>query len=615
MAVNDVVIRIGGESGEGIVTIGEVFVRIAAFSGLEVYTFRTFPSEIRGGNVFFQARVADKAVLSHGDRINVLVALNQQSYDENIAELDSTGVLIYDPDRVDPIHSYGIHSRYPVPCAQLAQDIDFARGANLVVIGALVKLMGLELEKARDIVERRLGYYVDLLPKNLEALETGFTYARKKFLHRPCVYLEPPDTGTKDRLVMTGNQALAVGALASGCRFFAGYPITPATEIMEYLAGELPRMGGTLVQAEDEIAAINMAIGASFAGAPSLTATSGPGLSLMIEALGLASMAEIPVVIVDVQRAGPSTGMPTKTSQGDLYLAFYAGNDEPPRFVLAPSSVEDCFFQMINAFSLAEHYQMPAIVLIDQALAPRVETWHDPFRSVRKPPSERLIADLKKKGVAFKRYRITDTGISPMSIPGMRGGEYTADGLEHDENGKPDHSPYLHEAMMDKRWRKVDDAREAVFRLENAVERWGDRDAAIGIMGWGSTLGPVKEAMVRAQADGYKVEALFPKILFPMPDNRIRRFIRGRRAIIIPELNVLGQFARVVEHRYTHELVRDKIDIISLNKYQGLPFTPSEIYDEIVQVTDALMRRVRMVPSQRVGQATLKYANGDSPTP
>ena len=462
------------------------------------------------------------------------------------------------------------------------------------------------MDRAREVVERRLGGYKELLPKNLESLEAGYKYAYKKFVHRPSVYLEPPEGASIDKLVMTGNQALAVGALASGCRFFAGYPITPATEIMEFLAAELPRMGGTLIQAEDEIAAINMVMGASFAGAPALTSTSGPGLALMIEGLGLASMAEVPVVIVDVQRAGPATGMPTKTSQGDLYLAFYAGNDEPPRFVLAPSSVEDCFVQMINAFNLAEAYQMPSIVLIDQALAPRVETWRNPFPDGQWPIIRRTVADLSKKGAGFKRYRITENGVSPMSIPGMRGGEYTADGLEHDERGKPDHSPKVHEAMMDKRWRKVDDAREAVFGLESAVERWGDRDAAIGIMGWGSTLGPVKEAMARAQADGFRVEALFPKVLFPMPDNRIRRFIRGRRAIIIPELNVLGQFARVVEHRYTHDLVRDKVDIVSLNKYQGLPFSPSEIYNEIVRVADALTRRVRTVPSQKVGLSSVQ---------
>jgi len=371
------------------------------------------------------------------------------------------------------------------------------------------------------------------------------------------------------------------------------------------LATELPRVNGALVQAEDEIAAINMIIGASFAGAPAMTATSGPGLALMIEALGLSSMAEIPIVVVDVQRAGPSTGMPTKTAQGDLYLGFYAGNDEPPRFVIAPSSVEDCFYQMINAFNMAERYQMPVIVLSDQALAPRVETC-PPFALDQVRLWKRQMAD-PGAGNHFERYSVTRTGVSPMTVPGMGGGQYVAEGLEHNEKGNPDDSPQMHETMMEKRWRKVDSARHDVFSLDNAVEEWGDRDAAIGIIGWGSSLGPVKEAMVRAQAAGYRVAALFPKILFPMPDVRISRFIKGRRVIIIPELNMLGQLGRVVEHRYTHQIVRDAVDIISLNKYQGLPFRPVEIFDEIVQVTEALTRRAKMAPAQKVGQPSLRY--------
>ncbi len=205
------------------------------------------------------------------------------------------------------------------------------------MIGAMVQLMGLPFSRAEQVVKRRLGRYPDLLPKNLESLAAGYDYALQQFTQRPPSYLVPPEGETEDRLVMTGNQAIAVGALAAGCRFYAGYPITPATDLMEFLAAELPKAGGALVQAEDEIAAINMIIGASFAGLPSMTATSGPGLSLMVEALGLADMTEVPIVVVDVQRAGPSTGMPTKTAQGDLYLAFYAGNDEAPRFVITPT--------------------------------------------------------------------------------------------------------------------------------------------------------------------------------------------------------------------------------------------------------------------------------------
>jgi 2-oxoglutarate ferredoxin oxidoreductase subunit alpha len=605
MQVNDIVIRIGGESGEGIVTIGDILVRTAAFSGLEIYTFRTFPAEILRGQVLYQARIADKPVLSQGDMVNVLVSLNQRGYDEHVGELYPGCVVVYDSSNVQ-VPEKNDYVQYAVPISELAASVDFSRGKNLIMIGVLAELLGLPLDKVRQIVERRLGRHKEALPKNLECLELGWNYSQSTFeTKRPPVRLEPPTVEPEEKLVITGNQALALGAIAAGCRFSAGYPITPATDLMEFLAKELPRVGGTLVQAEDEIAAINMIVGASFAGVPSMTATSGPGLSLMIETLGLSSMTEVPIVVVDVQRAGPATGMPTKTAQGDMYLAFYAGNDEPPRFVLAPSSVEDCFYQMINAFTLAERYQMPAIVLTDQALAPRIETC--PLFSLDGIDiGHREIADLSDEK-PFKRYLLTETGVSPMTVPGMPGGYYTAEGLEHNEKGHPNYSPEIHEAMMDKRWHKVDIARQDVFKLENAVERWGDKDAAIGIIGWGSSLGPVKEAMERAQQDGYKVAALFPKILFPMPDVRIRRFIKGRRAVIIPELNWLGQLGRIIEHRYTHEIVRDSVDIISLNKYQGLPFSPTEIYDEIVQVADALTRRIRMLPSQKVGRETIQY--------
>jgi 2-oxoglutarate ferredoxin oxidoreductase subunit alpha len=309
----------------------------------------------------------------------------------------------------------------------------------------------------------------------------------------------------------------------------------------------------------------------------------------MIEALGLASMTEIPLVLVDVQRAGPATGMPTKTAQGDLYLALYAGNDDAPRFVIAPSSVEDCFYQIINAFNLAERYQMPVVVLSDQALAPRVETCSR-FRLDEVKVVERETPDIDGDD-AYQRYKITETGVSPMAIPGTKGGHYTSEGLEHNELGNPNYTPQMHQAMMEKRRRKVDTARQQLTLWPNVVEEWGDDDAAIAIMGWGSALGPVQEAMARAQAAGHKVAALFPKVLLPMPDLQIRRFMRGRRAIIIPELNQRGQFARVIEHRYSHELIRDNIEVVSLTKYQGLPFRPVEIFDKIVEVAQMLTVR------------------------
>jgi 2-oxoglutarate ferredoxin oxidoreductase subunit alpha len=420
------------------------------------------------------------------------------------------------------------------------------------------------------------------LPLNLESLRLGRQYVQEHYPERPPYYLEPPTEETEPRLVMTGNQATALGALAAGCRFYSGYPITPATSIMEFLSKELPRLDGTLVQAEDEIAAITMALGASYGGVKSMTATSGPGLALMIEAIGHASMTEIPVVIVDVQRAGPSTGMPTKTAQGDLFMALYASSDEAPRFVIAPDSVEDCFYQMVNAFNLSEKYQMPVIVLTDQAMSGRVETMRmiDPSGiTIVDRLKPHLDGDGRENG--YKRYALTEDGVSPMAIPGMRGGHYVAEGLEHNEYGAPNYTPEMHRAMMEKRYRKVESARREL-RGWNVVDEWGDPDAEIGIIGWGSTKGTVREAMARAMQEGVRVGALFPAMLLPMPDEEIRAFLANKRAVIVPEMNYRGMFGDVITHRYN-------VPVRHVNKYDGLPFKVREIYDAIMTAADDLV--------------------------
>jgi 2-oxoglutarate ferredoxin oxidoreductase subunit alpha len=384
---------------------------------------------------------------------------------------------------------------------------------------------------------------------------------------------------------MTGNQATTLGALAAGCRFYSGYPITPATSIMEFMSTELPKMGGTLIQAEDEIAAITMAIGASFGGVKSMTATSGPGLSLMIEAIGHASMTEVPVVVVDVQRAGPSTGMPTKTAQGDLFMALYAANDEAPRFVIAPDSVEDCFYQMVNAFNLAEKYQLPVIVLTDQAMSERVETIR-PIDLSQVEVLDRLTPELEgdHSGNGYKRYALTEDGISPMAIPGMRGGHYVAEGLEHNEYGAPNYTPEMHSAMMEKRYRKVETARREL-RNWNVVDVWGDPGAEIGVIGWGSTKGTVREAMAQAMQEGVRVAALYPEMLLPMPDEEIRAFLANKRAVIVPELNYRGMFGDVIAHRYN-------VKVNHVTKYDGLPFKVQDIYEAITEAADALISGV-----------------------
>jgi 2-oxoglutarate/2-oxoacid ferredoxin oxidoreductase subunit alpha len=372
---------------------------------------------------------------------------------------------------------------------------------------------------------------------------------------------------------VNGNQALSMGAIAANCRFYAGYPITPATDIMEFLALEFPRMNGTMIQAEDEIAAMAMAIGASFTGKRAMTATSGPGLALMIELIGHATMTEIPVVIVDVQRAGPSTGLPTKVSQGDLRLSVFGMNDDAPRIVIAPVSVEDNFYQMINAFNLAEKYQSPVIFLSDQDMSVRVQTV-PAFDLSRVHVEPRLVWDPAGKGSRrFERYKNTPSGISAMSLPGMKGGQYVAEGLEHTPIGVPEYSPEQHIENMEKRAKKVRAAAKDAIAW-NMFERLGDEDAEVCIVGWGSTFGPVREAVARAEAEGMPVAVLYTKMIYPLPADVIGKFIANRKAIIVPEMNYTGQFARMIQAQFWRE-------VISLRNYGGNPFTAHAVYGKI----------------------------------
>ncbi|MFQ6014382.1 MAG: 2-oxoacid:acceptor oxidoreductase subunit alpha [Anaerolineae bacterium] len=578
MAQNDLVIRVGGESGEGIVTTGEIFARIAAFSGLEVYTFRTYPAEILGGHVMLQVRLSDRPIYSQGDVLDVLVAFNQEGYDKHHQELCKEGVLIYDSSEIS-LPDDGEQIRYPLPLTELADEMGFRRGKNFVAIGAMVKLFGLPYETSQEIVRQRLGGKgEEMLRQNLAALEAGYRYVEERIEKKDAYLLRIEGLEVKDRLVLSGNQAIAMGAIAAGCRFYAGYPITPATDIMEFLATHLPKMGGTVIQAEDEMAALSMVLGASFAGQRAMTATSGPGLSLMSELVGLASMAEVPAVIVDVQRAGPSTGMPTKTAQGDLYLALHGSHDEGPRIVLAPTSVEDCFYQMVNAFNLAEKYQMPVIFLSDQSLSHRVETT-PPFQLSEVEVMERLTPDLSE-GTVYQRYEYTETGVSPMALPGQAGGQYTAEGLEHLPSGAPNYDPEIHRAMMEKRFRKVRSAAQEMKEW-GMVRRYGDPQPLVGLVGWGSTEGPVREAVERAQERGLKVATLYPRVLKPLPEAEIREFLAPLATVIVPEVNYTGQLAHLLQAHF-------RVQTVPLNKYEGIPFTSAEVFEKIEEVYEEL---------------------------
>lgn len=578
MAKRDLVIRVAGEAGEGVLSTGQFIAQAAARAGYGVLTDFVPPSEIKGGHSFFQIRLSGGRLHSRGDRLDVLLAFNQEAYDKNIRELSEDGLLIYDSAEFSP--PPGVKQRsYALPLTDIAKkELQFELGKNVVAVGAVAALFGLPVEFLTRLVTERFGRKgEDILSKNLRALDLGREYIERTIPDREALYIERgrPDT---PMIVVSGNQALALGALVAGCRLYAGYPITPATDIMEFLAAELPRVGGSVIQAEDEISAIGIVLGGSYAGVKSMTATSGPGLSLMTETLGLASMAEIPCVVVDCQRAGPSTGMPTRHEQGDLNLAIHGAHGEVQRIVLAPTSVSDCFWQMIHAFNLSERYQMPVLVLADTVLAVRTESIPRPDLS-RVELWERSTYHDGRDGQheldRYLRYRITDDGVSPMAIPGTPGGQYVATGLEHNEIGRHRADARTHSEMTRKRFRKL----ERAVQDAPAAHRSGDPSAEIGILTWGSTYGVAREAADLAAERGLKVDVMAPRMLWPIPDHQLRPFVEQKRVILVPEVNYEGQFARFLMAHFQRDFGR-------VNVYGGQPFEVREILQAIEGVVE-----------------------------
>ena len=579
---SDLVIRIAGESGEGVVSTGDLVTQAAARAGYRVLTFKTFPAEIKGGHVIFQLRLSRDQQTSPGDLIDILLAFNLEAYESSYSLLRDGGLLIYDSATfTPPVDDRCRHTA--VPLTEIAKtQLKFELGKNVVAVGVVAAMFGLDQQVIARLLRDRFGRKgEEILGKNVRALQAGIDFVEQHVAERHEFQLEAGNP-IANAIVVSGNQALALGALAAGVQCFFGYPITPATEIMEFLAAELPATGGVTIQAEDEVAAIGMVLGASYSGKKAMTASAGPGISLMAEMLGLASMAELPCVVADVQRAGPSTGMPTKQEQGDLNFAVYAAHGEVQRIVLAPTSVEDCFYQAVNAFNLAERYQLPVFLLSDTTLATRTECIPRPDESALEIwERERYAPNAAHPagGDGYRRYLDTESGVSPMSVPGQEGGAYVSTGLEHSEYGSPRYDPETHARMTEKRFRKL----EISVRDAPPGESFGPADAEIGVIAWGSTYGTVLEAVGLAVARGMPVACMAPKMLWPLPDWQLEPFLRGKRAILVAEVNYSGQFAELLKARYG-------VPVRKVNTYGGVPFNSSEIvgaieraYGEVLQ--------------------------------
>ncbi|MEE8483378.1 MAG: 2-oxoacid:acceptor oxidoreductase subunit alpha [Nitrospinota bacterium] len=573
--MGNLIIRIGGEGGEGVISSGDMIAQAAVRSGLKILTFKTFPAEIRGGYAMYQTRFSTEEILSEGTDFNVMCAFNQEALDKNMNFLKPGTVLIYDyPDgdikeevKIDGVTCYNL------PMSKIAKkDLGMYRAKNMVALGALAHLFDIPFDSIKGTIHSKFGKKGEkVVNTNLEAIEAGANYIKDNHKKTDSFKMDKTDKVDDDIIIISGNYAAGLGAMIAGCRFFSAYPITPATEVAIFMSQHLPKVGGTLVQAEDEIASISQVLGASYTGVKSMTATSGPGLSLMQEMLGLSAMAELPCVVVNVQRGGPSTGLPTKHEQSDLFMAAHGGHGDAPRIVLSPENVADVIDQTVMAFNLAEKYQMPVLVLSDGSMGFRTE-------SIKRPdPSSYEIINrerFKPNGdEKYLRYKLTESGVSAMSQPGDKGGMYIATGLEHSEASLPAYTPEIHTSMSDKRFKKLDGLED----FFPPAEVQGNGDTELGIISWGSTLGTVREAVNMARDEGLSVKALHPKLVWPLPEKTINAFAKTCKKILVVEINKQGQFAEIIRSK-------TNIDPIKYNTYGGMPMTPVEVLAKIKEV-------------------------------
>ncbi len=578
--MKDLIIKITGTSGQGIISSGDILSYATARKGYYVTTYRAFPSEIRGdGKCYYTLRISEHQALTATGDTDILICLDEDTIYEGLNKIKNGGILIYDKDIVtEPKENKEDIITYGLPITAISKELGSERSRNMVALGIAVEILknlNLEEQILKDIELRYKLKPKEVIESNKQALNAGIKYAKEK-LQRKDNYENVKIKSTGAKLIMSGNEAIGLAAIAAGCRFFAGYPITPATEIMEWLAKELPKFGGKMIQCEDEIAAINYALGASYAGVKAMTATSGPGFSLMQEALGLASMAELPIVVADVQRCGPSTGVPTKTEQSDLFAAMYGTHGDCPKIVLAPMNVADCFYQTINAFNFAEKYQVPVIILSDASLGPRRECVDlidfDKLTIVNREKPE------LKEGCEYNRYNDTPSGISPISSPGDKYGEHVITGLEHTESNAPTPEAKVHRQMTEKRFRKLETAAGQFSKAKT----YGSDNASIGIISWGSTSGPVFEAIDAAKEKGIEVQALYPRTLYPLPTDWIKGFVKNKDVVIVIEANYNAQFKSTIVERCTN--INKGTEVLEFLKYDGTPFTPEEILEEIEKV-------------------------------
>jgi 2-oxoglutarate ferredoxin oxidoreductase subunit alpha len=569
----EITVWIGGAAGDGIASAGDVWVKTLARMGLGAFAHNSYQSVIRGGHVLLQCKAGPYPVLSQGGKWDFLVALDQRTIDLNWQSAQFSSGVLYNSDALQ-VPTSEKTSSFGLPIKELSADLPKNPVIqNTVLLGALTFLAGLPWEvfegALRDQFGKRKPALADL---NATVGRRGWDYAQKNF--KPAAHIALTGDSRK-RMVLTGNQAIAMGAIAGGCKLYAAYPMTPASSILHYLASRAPKYGMLMKQTEDEIAAMNMAIGAGYAGVRAMVGTSGGGFALMTEAVGMAGMIEAPVVVVLAQRGGPSTGLPTKTEQGDLFQALGASQGEYPRAILAPLDVTDAFFSTIEALNLAEKYQMPVILMTDMYLSERnVVLSADSLQF--QVPIERgeILAAVEGE---YLRYRDTASGVSPRVLPGTPDGMHMTTSDEHDEAGHlisdVFSNPSTRTRMMEKRMRKLGEACRDMEDRGILVE--GTEDAELTVVGWGSTYQILEEARRNLQDDGHSVRLVQCRQIWPFPARKMESLLNGAPRTVCVENNHGGLFAR---------LLRQETGIsipFAIHKFDGEPFSAEPLTDAL----------------------------------
>ena len=575
--------KVGGQQGEGIESTGEIFATAMNRKGYFLYGYRHFSSRIKGGHTNNKIRVSTSPVHAISDDLDILIAFDQETIELNHHEMREDSIIIADAKAKPKKPENCVAQLIELPFTSTAKELGTALMKNMVAIGATSALMDLNTSTFETLIDNMFSKKGNkVVDMNIQALNMGYDLMKQQVTNVNGDFTLENGSG-HPHLYMIGNDAIGLGAIVAGSRFMSAYPITPASEIMEYMIANLPKVDGTVVQTEDEIAAATMAIGANYAGVRGFTASAGPGLSLMMESIGLSGMTETPLVIINTQRGGPSTGLPTKQEQSDLMQMIYGTHGDIPKIVVAPTDAEDAFYLTMEAFNLAEEYQCPVILLNDLQLSLGKQTVKTlDYNKIDIRRGEIIQSDIERAEddkAYFKRYALTTSGVSPRPIPGVKGGIHHVTGVEHNEEGKPSEAPMNRQNQMEKRMRKT----ESLVINNPVLLNEHEDEADILYIGFISTKGAIGEGAERLERQGVKVNTMHIRQLHPFPKDIVQQAINKASKVIVAEHNYQGQLSSILK---MNTQVNDKL--VNQTKYDGKPFLPYEIEEKGLEIAKEL---------------------------